>query len=325
MGKELKDKFNRVITYLRISVTDRCNLRCRYCMPEKGVEFYSHDEILRYEEIEKIIDAAVELGMKKVRFTGGEPFVRRGFVEFLTRVHKRFPDLEIALTTNGVLLGKYVDLLKNAGVSRLNVSMDTLIPEKYRYITRVGKLGDVLHGIDRAIEVGFEYLRINVVAMKGFNTDELFDFVDFTAVKPVIVRFIEFMPLGGGVWNKDRFVSAVELRKMIEEKRKLHPLVGGKDTDGPAVYYKVEGAGIIGFIAAMTEHFCERCNRLRLTSIGQLRPCLFSDRGVDLRAILRGGGSKEDLMRGITEAVNMKPAGWWEVIRTSTVMSRIGG
>jgi len=325
MGKKLKDRFNRVITYLRASVTDRCNLRCRYCMPEGGVKFYSHDEILRYEEIERIIEAAVELGMRKIRFTGGEPFVRKGFIEFLKDVHQNFPQLEIALTTNGVLLGKYIDALKDAGVSRLNVSLDTFVPEKYRYITRVGNLKDVLHGIDSAISAGFSYLRINVVAIRDFNTDELFDFVDFTAKKPVIVRFIEFMPLGGGVWNKDRFVSAVELRKMIEKERKLYPLEGGRDTDGPATYYRVEGAGIIGFIAAMTEHFCDRCNRLRLISIGQLRPCLFSDRGVDLKAILRGGGSKEELMQGIVDAVDMKPAGWWEVIGTDTVMSRIGG
>ncbi len=304
----LSDSFQRPIDYLRISVTDRCNLRCIYCMPSEGVRLMSHDAILTYEEIYTIARAAAELGISKVRITGGEPLVRSGLPE-LIRMLAQIDDLDdISLTTNGLLLGRYAAELKQAGLRRVNVSLDTLKPDKFEFITRCrNKLSDVLEGIEVARMVGLNPVKINTVVMSGINDDEIPDFASKTINDEWHVRFIEFMPFAGEGDTASQFFSASDIRKRIELLGKLEsclPSIG----NGPAKYFRFPNArGTIGFITPVSEHFCFHCNRLRLTADGKLRPCLLAEDEIDLKQPLRSGVSSTGLKQLIKEAVVNKP------------------
>ncbi len=303
----LSDSFQRPINYLRISVTDRCNLRCLYCMPEEGVTLMSHHDILTYEEIYTVVKVAAGLGINKIRLTGGEPLVRlglAGLVKMLAGI-KGIDDL--SLTTNGILLAEHAAALKKAGLRRVNVSLDTLKPERFRQITRCGELADTLKGIETAKAVGLEPVKINMVVMAGVNDDELIDFARKTIDDDWHVRFIEFMPVITDDPASTRLFSVKEMRKRIETLGKLEPWkveVG----NGPAKYFRLPGAkGTVGFITPVTEHFCYQCNRLRLTADGKLRPCLLSEQEIDLREAVRSGASHEEIKRLIEKAIACKP------------------
>jgi cyclic pyranopterin phosphate synthase len=308
------DAYNRPISYLRISVTDRCNLRCIYCMPPEGVPWRSHDDILRYEEIETIVRAAAELGITKVRLTGGEPLTRLGVVD-LVRKLAHIPGIDdLAMTTNGILLSRYAADLAEAGLQRVNVSLDTLRPERFRRITRRGQLEDVLIGMEAAREAGLEPIKINTVVIRGMNDDEVVDLAQKTMVAAWNVRFIEVMPVGNGALADDdwreRVVTAREIRQRIESA--LGELEPAKIStgNGPARYYRLPGArGTLGFITPISEHFCYQCNRLRLTADGQLRPCLLSDQEIDLRTPLRQGADVAQIKDLLLQGIENKP---WE-------------
>jgi cyclic pyranopterin phosphate synthase len=305
----LSDSFQRPINYLRISVTDRCNLRCVYCMPAEGVDLMSHNDILSYEEIHTVVKAAAELGINKVRLTGGEPLVRAGLPELVRLLAGIYSIDDISLTTNGTLLAEYATELKEAGLHRVNVSLDTLKPDRFEQITRCGRLEDTLAGIEAARAAGLNPVKINVVAMGGINDDELVDFAAKTVSDGWHVRFIEHMPVNGDDSGLIKLVSVKEMRQRIETLGKLEPWkvdVG----NGPAKYFRLPDAtGTIGFITPVTEHFCYQCNRLRLTADGKLRPCLLSEDEIDLREPLRQGASAEELKNLIEKATASKPQG----------------
>jgi cyclic pyranopterin phosphate synthase len=327
------DAYNRPISYLRISVTDRCNLRCVYCMPPQGVPKRAHDEILRYEEIETVVRAAAELGITKVRLTGGEPLVRPGIVD-LVRMLACVEDIDdLAMTTNGILLSGYASELADAGLGRVNVSLDTLRAERFERITRGGKLEDVLAGMEAARTAGLEPVKVNTVVIRGMNDDEVVDLARKTAEPGWHVRFIELMPVGNGVaitgnW-RERVVTAREIRGQIEAA--LGPLEPAKMAagGGPARYYHLPGAkGTLGFITPISEHFCTHCNRLRLTADGRLRPCLLAEYEIDLRTPLRAGADTEQIKALIVRAIECKPPQHrldeWKA-PTGRAMSEIGG
>jgi cyclic pyranopterin phosphate synthase len=302
----LSDSFNRPINYLRISVTDRCNLRCVYCMPAEGIKLMSHNDILTYEEIYTVARAAAGLGINKLRLTGGEPLVRLGLPSLVQMLAKIDGVDDISLTTNGTLLARYASELKSAGLRRVNVSLDSLKPDRFRLITRIGDdLNEVLKGIEVARAVGLEPVKINVVVMAGINDDELLDFATKTIDEGWQVRFIELMPLVGR--DTTQFVSASEMKQRLEPLGELTPYLPSVG-NGPAKYFRLPHAkGAIGFITPISEHFCFQCNRLRLTADGRLRPCLLSDYEVDLKPSLRGGVSSSGLGKLIKEAVANKP------------------
>lgn len=303
----LSDSFKRPINYLRISVTDRCNLRCIYCMSSDGVCLIPHDALLTYEEIHLIVKAAAELGISKIRVTGGEPLVRLGLPELIRMLAQIKGIDDISLTTNGILLSRYATELKSAGLRRVNVSLDTLKPEKFEFITRGSKLGDVLEGIEVASSVGLTPVKLNMVVMAGINDDELLDFAAKTIDEGWHVRFIEFMPVVGEDAANLKSISASEMRERIEKLGKLEPclLEAG---NGPAKYFRFPHAkGTVGFITPISEHFCFKCNRLRLTSDGKLRPCLMCEDEIDLRQPLRSGAASAELKKLIEKAVAKKP------------------
>ena len=324
------DRNNRTINYLRISLTDRCNLRCAYCMPEEGIPTLPHEEILTYEEILRLTRLAVRGGIRKVRLTGGEPLVRRRVIDFVCRLGELEGLEVISLTTNGVLLADHAEDLRACGVSRINVSLDSLRPERYAQITRRDAFHRVWKGLQEAERVGFKPIKINVVAMRGVNDDEILDFARLSLEKPYHVRFIEFMPVGKeNGWTGDRFISTDEIRERISRLGPLRPLEH-REMDGPAERFVLEGAaGEIGFIGALSHHFCSRCNRLRLTSAGTLRGCLFSDEEIDVKTPLRSGASDEELAGLIQHAIETKPAGHGSLLQSprkcSRPMSTIGG
>jgi cyclic pyranopterin phosphate synthase len=328
------DAYDRPISYLRISVTDRCNLRCIYCMPEEGVAWRPHQGVLRYEEIETIVRAAAELGISKVRLTGGEPLVRLGIADLVDMI-AQIPGIDdLAMTTNGVLLARYAKPLADAGLHRVNISLDTLDPERFRRITRCGELADVLEGITAARDVGLDPIKINTVVIRGMNDDEVVDLAAKTLEAGWWnIRFIELMPVGNGelmteAWE-ERVVTADEIRAQIEQS--FGPLQPAKmeTGSGPARYFRLPGGkGTLGFITPVSEHFCYRCNRLRLTADGQLRPCLLSDREIDLRSPLRRGADADEIKALIVEGINAKPMRHHlgeHVHPAGRVMSEIGG
>ena len=335
----MQDKFGRKIDYLRISLTDRCNLRCIYCMPEKGVPWQPHDQILRIEEIARFVRLAAQQGVRKVRLTGGEPLVRKGVVE-LVRDIAATPGIEdVSLTTNGILLPEMARDLKDAGLSRVNISLDTLDPVQFTYITRRGSIEDVFKAIDAALEVGFDPVKINAVAVRSLDQDFL-GFAKLSLDRPLHVRFIEYMPVGessggtGAGWTEQDSISSEELRNIIDTRAKaeglspLVPVIKGDEPGGggPAVYYKFPGAqGTVGFISAMSNHFCASCNRLRHTYDGKIRPCMFSDREIDVKRALREGGGDDAVVRDILEAIGIKPDEHHEERGTVRRMSQIGG
>ncbi|HON58759.1 MAG TPA: GTP 3',8-cyclase MoaA [Smithella sp.] len=304
------DKYNREINYLRVSITDRCNLRCVYCRPKEGISLQGHDDILRYEEILRVVAVAVKMGLVKVRVTGGEPLVRRGCVEFLAALKKINGLRDVSLTTNGILLEDFAPSIYAAGISRINVSLDSLNPDKYSRITNGGSLQAVLRGIARAEEVGFAPIKINTVAIRGFNEDEVLDFAQLAIRKPYQVRFIELMPIGQHqLTGGHDYIPGRELIEKISRHYALEKIPGKKDrADGPAKIFRIrKGQGEIGFINPVSDHFCSTCNRLRLTSDGKLRVCLLSEKEIDLKKALRDHLSDAELERLLVEAIFSKP------------------
>lgn len=325
----LIDPFARSINYLRLSLTDQCNLRCRYCTPGAGQKL-RRAELLRYEELLRFIRIAVGLGVHKVRLTGGEPLLRHDVLSFITEL-AAVPGLaDIRLTTNGVLLEQYAAELYAAGIRKLNISLDTLRPERYREITGADLFAQVWRGIERAEELGFEKIKLNVVALHGVNDDEFLDLARLTLTRPWQVRFIEFMPVGGAaVWDHSRYIATAEIMERISALGELVPATDA-GINGPARLYRLPGSrGTLGFISPISNHFCDRCNRLRLTSEGMLRSCLLSDQQTDLKGILRGGGDDEAIRKAILEAIRQKPKGHGlkpgEAGDCHGRMSRIGG
>ena len=304
----LSDSFQRPINYLRVSVTDRCNLRCVYCMPSDGVSPLPHGDILSYEEIYTVVSAAAELGIEKVRLTGGEPLVRLGLSELVHMLTRIAAIDDISMTTNGLLLSRYAAELKEAGLRRINVSLDTLKQDRFEAITcRGDNLNTVLEGIEVARSVGLNPVKVNMVVMAGVNDDELLDFAVKTIDEGWHVRFIELMLPVGVSTTVYQLVSADDMKKRLEPLGKLEPCLASVG-NGPAKYFRFPGSsGTIGFITPVSEHFCFNCNRLRLTSDGKLLPCLLAEDEVSLRQPLRSGISLEELKKLIEKAVARKP------------------
>jgi GTP 3',8-cyclase len=304
----LVDLYNRQIKYVRISVTDRCNLRCRYCMPGSGVKWVPHEKIMRYEEYLRILSLCVSRGVEKVRITGGEPLIREGLCNFIAAVNELQGLTDISLTTNGLLLSSMVHDLKKAGLRRINISLDTLNKDKFSYITRIDAFDKVIEGIVNALDSGLSPVKVNVVAIRGFNDDEIPDFARVTLSMPVEVRFIELMPLGCvSKYPEQERITATEIKESIEKAcGPLEQLEGGL---GPAVIYKLSGAlGKIGLIGSMSDHgFCSKCNRIRITATGTLRPCLFSEQERDILGPMRSGVTDDELQNILEEGVKQKP------------------
>ena len=307
--KVLQDKFLRVIDYLRLSITDRCNLRCLYCMPEEGIVPSGHRDILSYEEILRVVEIAAVLGVRKVRLTGGEPLTRKNIV-FLISSLKRIRGIEdLSMTTNGVLLEQYARELADAGLDRVNVSMDSFDPSTYEVMTRGGDLGAVLRGLAAARSAGLRPLKINMVPIRGLNDDEIRAFAEMTFTSDDHVRFIELMPSGClDFWEPDKYITTDEMKRIIETIAPLTPVRVRRN--GPSKYFRLKGAkGVVGFISAITHHFCGDCNRLRLTADGKLRPCLFSETEIDLRSALRNGAPDSEIERLLRLSIKVKPEG----------------
>lgn len=305
---QLRDGFSRSITYLRVSVTDKCNLRCSYCMPEAGLPWLRREEILTYEEIVAIVRAAASVGVRSIRLTGGEPLVRRD-LERLVAALRAVPGIDdIALSTNGLLLADAAMNLRRAGLTRVNVSLDTLRADRFETIARRPGLQHVLAGIDAAIDAGLAPVKLNCVVMRGTNDDELADFAHLTRTRPVFVRFIELMPVRENLgMSGDAYLSSDELLARIGRTGDLTPSAGPSG-NGPARYFAFAGApGAVGVISPLSHDYCERCNRVRLTADGRLRLCLFGDYALDLRAPLRAGASEAELADLLRSAMLIKP------------------
>jgi len=283
------------LNYLRISVTDRCNLRCTYCVPEGVVPKLRHANILRYEELLRLTRIAETLGISKVRITGGEPLVRKGLIPFLEKLCAIDGLTDVSLTTNGVLLGKHIRDIYNAGIRRINISLDTLDREKFQKITGYDGFKQVWHAIESALELGFSPIKINAVALQGINDNELTELAKLTFRYPFHVRFIEFMPIGRRQADVENLLLTPQIKARISTLGNMIPMKKGH-LDGPAETFQLEGAkGRVGFISALSRHFCHQCNRLRITASGQLRPCLLSDYQEDLKGPMRNGALDEEL------------------------------
>jgi GTP 3',8-cyclase len=326
--RALVDPFSRTVRDLRISVTDRCNLRCRYCMPQEGMTWLPRSEILSFEEIERVARVCVErFGFDGIRLTGGEPTVRADLVSLVARLAPLGVDL--AMTTNGVSLRLLADELRAAGLARVNISCDSLRPERFAELTRRNDLDKVLDGIDAAVRAGFDPVKINCVLMRGVNDDEIVDLAAFGRERGVTMRFIEFMPLDADTaWRSATVVGLDEIVATIDA---VHPLEAvPQPGSAPARRFRYrDGAGEIGVVASVTASFCATCDRVRLTADGQLRSCLFAVREADLRAVLRGGGSDDDVAGAIEAEVGTKWAGHAigqvHFTRPARSMSQIGG
>jgi cyclic pyranopterin phosphate synthase len=327
---KLIDPFNRNLTYLRVSITDRCNLRCMYCVPPREkIPRLAHAQVLRYEEMLRIIRLGVQLGITKIRVTGGEPLVRKGVYGFLSELGKIEGLTDISLTTNGVLLRDHLTQIRDAGIQRLNISLDTLDPEKFKRITGRDYFAQVWEGIEAAHAMGFHPIKFNTVVMKGINDDELMDIARLSFTHPFHMRFIEYMPIGDHHLDKKVALLAPEILARLRPLGELEKIHRTRE-DGPAERYRFTGArGEIGIIQPLSNHFCHRCNRLRLTAGGQLRPCLLSDRQEDLKGPIRKGCLDGDIVKVFLEAVRFKPMEHRidgvqpEAVRD--VMSTIGG
>lgn len=288
------DGFGRKINYLRLSITDRCNLRCMYCMPKDGIQKVNHEEILTLEEIDEVIGIFASLGINKVRITGGEPLVRKGIISLIENIRKYEGIKDLALTTNGILLKEMAFNLKKAGLNRVNISLDSLNPKKYAMMTRGGSLNKVLEGIEEAKKVGLTPIKINVVLIGGFNDDEIENFVALTKDEAIDVRFIELMPIGEVAnWSLENFLPN---QYVLEKIPHLVP-VETEDKASPAKYYRLpNGKGKVGLISPISCKFCDNCNRIRLTSEGKLKYCLHSNEEFDLGKVLRSNHSLKDFI-----------------------------
>jgi cyclic pyranopterin phosphate synthase len=317
----LVDQFSRTISYLRLSITDRCNLRCMYCMPKdeedtssfsKTGEILQQSDLLSYEELLRVVRIGVEMGMNKLRLTGGEPLVRRGILDFIHELFRLKGLNEVRLTTNGVLLSDYAERLFKEGVRHINVSLDTLHEDKFQKITGRNYFQKVMEGLFKARDLGFK-IKINVVAMKGINDDEFVDFARLALNEPFQIRFIEFMPLGEkSSWQKEQFIKTEDIKSCMTEAGELSPAKNSR-AKGPArVYHLISSSGkkgTVGFISPISHHFCDQCNRLRLTSGGQLRSCLLNDMETDLKSLLRNGASDDTIRESIRQTILNKPKG----------------
>lgn len=331
MQNELVDGFGRIARKLRISVTDRCNMRCVYCMPSNNTEWFEQSDVLTYEEIVRLTTILVGLGIEKVRVTGGEPTVRREIERLIGALSKINGIKSISMTTNGLLLRDKVKQLREAGLASVNVSLDTFKADRFKAMGGVEGVDKVLASIRAADDAGLK-VKINTVVMRGWNDDEVVDFAKFARDTGYTVRFIEFMPLDGtGIWSPDLVFSKKEMIESINKNvKELIPL--NNDSSEPATLYSfADGKGTIGFIPSMTEPFCGFCDRIRITSDGRFLTCLFENPGYDLKSLLRGGRSDDEIKKYILECLKKKPEGVISIIRakglkpTLNVMHRIGG
>lgn len=303
--KKLTDKFGRKYKYLRVSVTDRCNFRCKYCMPTHDFKMLSHKDILSYEDILFSVKVFAKLGINKIRITGGEPLIRKNIEFFLKELKDIQGIKEVTLTTNGSMLEKTANQIFDAGIKRINVSLDSLKPERYQYITGGFNLDNVIRGIKAAKSVGLSPVKINTVAIKGFNDDEIFDFCEFAAANQLNVRFIEFMPIGNNFeWKKENIITGDEILNIIKKKYDIEK-VEKSSMSGPAENYKLSNGAVMGIITPISNHFCNECDKLRLTADGKIRPCLLSDNEIDVATAIRSKNEKV-LFELLKESLNIK-------------------
>ena len=306
MMPRLIDDYNRVIDYIRISITDRCNLRCRYCI-DGDFPFIPHTEILSYEEIIRFVSICASMGVKKVRLTGGEPLTRKGLPYLLKELKGIEGITDMSLTTNAVLLADKIDELKEAGLKRVNISLDTLRKDRFAWITCIDAFDRVIESIKKASLSGLKPIKINTVIIKGFNDDEILDFVRIARKWDHEIRFIEFMPFGDtSLWKSTDIITSKQIEDIIRQKFELIPSLGtGR---GPAKVYDIAGgSGRIGFISPVSSHICAECNRIRLTASGMIRPCLFSDVEYDVKSLLRSGANDEAIKAFVRDVVKVKP------------------
>ena len=327
----LRDGRGREVNYLRLSVTDRCNLSCMYCRPKDRIKFIPHDNILRYEELLDLVSLARDMGVGKVRLTGGEPFARKDVLVLVESILRRFPEMDLRLTTNATMLAGKACILAELGVTAVNISLDTLDREKFARITGHDRLDTVRQAIDECLEAGLR-VKLNAVALRGINTDEIPQFVQLAKDAPIDVRFIEFMPVGdGNLWRPENYISAQDVLSLASRATELLPVTNDHLSGGPARMHRVAGGvGRFGVISPLSEHFCDSCNRLRITSDGKLRTCLFSEREYRLRPLLRNKKlGLRKVRQVIAIALRTKPLGY-EVLNPggapeSRDMSAIGG
>lgn len=325
----LTDSFNRRIDYLRISVTDRCNLKCIYCKPVKGLKHFHNTDILKNDEITRIVRIAFGHGLRKVRITGGEPLLRRNILGLISAI-KSIGIPELSLTTNGIMLSECAQELKHAGLDRVNISLDTLDPVRYKFMTRGGDIERVWKAIETAEKTGLTPVKINVVPIRGINDDEIKSFASLSLKNNYHIRFIEFMPASrDGMWSRDKCIPSAEILQRISSVGPLEQFQ--YRGSGPSRNYRIRGAaGVIGIISPLSDHFCGFCNRLRLTANGRIRPCLFSNEEIDMRTPMRSGGSDDTIEELFLEAIRIKPRQHLLNENSSAAhqidtMSRIGG
>ena len=311
----MKDIYHRKINYIRVSVTDRCNLRCIYCKPAKGFQQLARDQILSYEEIIRLVQLTVSCGITKVRLTGGDPLVRKDIVKLVEAIVRLKKVEDVSLTTNGILLDQMASNLYQAGLRRINVSLDSLKKDNYQHITGRDGLELVLKGIEKARSVGFSPIKINTVVIKGINDDEILDLAKLSLDNPFHIRFIEFMPIGNDqLWREKKYLSCSKIKEYIEAYKPLvRTAISGPHhslNNGPAQMFEFEGAsGKIGFISPLSNHFCPTCNRIRLTADGKIRSCLFSDQEIDIKKPMRSGISDDKLKQLLIKSIKNKPKG----------------
>ncbi len=318
----LYDTHGRLHDYLRVSLTERCNLRCHYCMPEEGIPLLPKDHLCSYEELLQLIDTFCALGVRKIRITGGEPLIRKDVASFFEALGER--PAELALTTNGLLVDWFIDTFRKCGLQNVNVSLDTLRADRFFEITRRKGLEKVLENIHLLVETGFR-VKVNMVVMRGINDDEIIDFVEMASVLPATIRFIEFMPFDGNQWNDEKMLPADNIRDIISEK---YPFVRGSDGPNDTTrHYQIPGfRGQVGIISSMSEHFCGSCNRIRLLANGALKNCLFSEHETDLRTPLRNGEDLEPLIRHSIREKKKQHAGMFNLANMpGRSMTTIGG
>ena len=326
-GLILKDNFGRQINYLRLAVTDRCNLRCNYCMPENGIPPIPHKEILSYEENLRLVNIFSDLGIKKLRITGGEPFVRKGLIDFIESIRKSNPYISIHITTNGTLIFQYLQKLKDLGINGINLSLDTFDKEKFRIITHMGNLDDVLRTLDKIIELQIP-IKINTVVSNGFNADEIPDLAGVAKDKDIEVRFIEKMPFNGKS-REVNFINADEIYEIL--KRSYPKMIRLNGNNSTANLFSISGfIGKIGIIESYTRSFCSTCNRIRITPSGMLKTCLYDDGVLDLREMLRADYSGEDIKQAVINCTNKRFADGFAAENSSKIqvknsMAAIGG
>ena len=326
----LMDGFGRAIGDLRLSVTDRCNLRCAYCIPDETPVFQPREELLTFEELERVTSLFVAAGVRKVRLTGGEPLLRRDIAQLVRGIAAIAGVQDLAMTTNGIFLERAIDALRAAGLQRFNISLDTLRPERFRLLTRRGGLEKVVDAIRTARDAGMGPVKVNIVPLRGFNDDEIVAFGRFACEERVIVRFIEFMPLeAGDLWSRDLLVPGAEIRDTLDAWKSLVPLDPNHDAETAERFRFADGTGEIGIIAPVTRPFCGACNRARITADGKLRTCLFSLHEIDLKTPLRAGAGDRELLGLIGGAWGAKEPGHLinsnDFVRPARTMSAIGG